>query len=399
MDTSFSEKNRPTNSVIAKPTNTTKKPKTAKQMEAFKKANDMKNERLRKWREENLRREARGEEPLVWATKAKARKDALKNKEKEDKLHSLFLKSLQIQKKQIEDDEEKARIDRLKIKIKPTNNNSTRKNKPIRKAEAEPDTDDSDDDFIEQPTNKEPVKLVNNIEDSDDDDVNLNVKHNVDAIRAEFTAETERGEREAQLAKYLLEQQKILQKQQPAPIAPQTPAPIAPQTPAPIAPQTPRRQPQEAYRTEPIDRVEIARRQQYATRDDFDDLKKEIINRIQQPQVKINGDSYNLITDTKIAKKPIEPPKYTTDINYVYNQQTLQKPVEQQKPLNSVRSITPIAEPEPEPAPYQSPTLSQERLRSMMGMRRRYEPVQQQSQHIKYTTNSALLNRMFFNHN
>ena len=390
-------------------TNTVKKPKSAKQMEAFKKANDAKNEALRKWREENIRREARGEEPLVWAKKAKARKDAVKNKEKEARLHALFLQQLEVQKKQMEDAEEKARIDRLKIKIKPTNNNSTRKNKPIRKAEYS-DTEDSDDDFIEQPKYKsvrsEPVKLVNNMEDSDDeDDEDDDVKPNVDDIRAEF----ERGEREAQLAKYLLEQQKLLQKPPPAPTPPPpTPvkqvgqvrqvAPVEQVAPAPApAPVAPRKQ--EAYRTEPLDRSEIAKKPQYATRDDFDDLKKEIITKIQQPQIQVNGENYNLITDTKL-KKPIEPPKYTTDLNYVYNQQTLQKPVEQ--PLNNVRSaINPVVEPiTPQKiTPQQqlvSPTLSEERLRSMMGMKQRYELPKPQSTE-RYTTNSALLNRMFFN--
>jgi hypothetical protein len=389
-----------------KPSNTTKKPKTAKQMEAFKRANDAKNERLRKWREENLRREARGEEPLVWATKAKARKDAVKAKEKEDKLHSLFLKSLEIQKKQLEDDEEKARIDKLKIKVKPTTN-TTRRNKPIRKDEYEDIDDyytesDSEDDYEEQPKEplrSEPLKLVKEEKVA-----------NVDDIRAEFL----RGEQEAQYIKALLQQQKQQQQQpQPAP-QPQTPArPPAPapqpQTPAQPAPRPqlpPRQQPQqpnrqEAYRTEPLDKSEIAKRPQYATREDFDDLKKEIINKIQQPntnQIKVGNESYNLITDTKV-KKPIEPPKYTTDINYVYNQQTLQKPIEQQKPINTIRSaIEPAPEP-PAPAPNQSPTLSEERLRSMMGMKQRYEIAQQPPQPIQYTTNSVLLNRMFFNHN
>jgi hypothetical protein len=35
----------------------------------------------------------------------------------------------------------------------------------------------------------------------------------------------------------------------------------------------------------------------------------------------------------------------------------------------------------------------------MMGMKQRYEIAQQPPQPIQYTTNSALLNRMFFNHN
>lgn len=371
-----------------KDTNTTKKPKTAKQMEAFKKANDAKNERLRMWREENLRREARGEEPLVWATKAKARKDALKAKEKEDKLHQLFLKSLEIQKRQLEDDEEKARIEKLKSRSKNTSN-STRKQKaikPINKVVddycySESDSDsDSEDEFTE------PLKTPLRSEPIDTERVEQGletIEANIDDVRAEF----ERGEREAQLAKYLLQQQKQLQKQQ-------QPAP------APVQPARPQLPPRpEAVRTEPMDKSEIAKRPQYATRDDFDDLKKEIVNKIQQqqhqqPQIKMNGDSYNLITDTKQKKQqPIEPPKYTTDINYVYNQQTLQKPQEQ--PLNIVRSsINP--EP-PAPAPNHNPNLSEERIRSMMGMRQRYEPVQPPKDAIQYTSNSALLNRMFFN--
>ena len=371
-------------------TNTVKKPKSAKQMEAFKKANDAKNEALRKWREENIRRMEIGEEPLVWAKKAKARKDAVKNKEKEDKLHSLFLKSLEIQKKQIEDDEEKSRIDKLKIKIKPATY-KTRRNKPNRKAEYS-DTDDSYsesdsesdieyEDQPKQPERSEPLKLVNDAKVA-----------NVDDVRAEYQREFQRGQQEALYVEALLQQQKEQQKQQkqqkPAPLATQTqppvvarPAPLATQTQSPAQP-APQQQP---------------KRSQYAKREDFDDLKKEIINKIQQPQVKVNGESYNLITDTKIAKKPIEPPKYTTDINYVYNQQTLQKPVEQKKPLNSVRSaIEPT--PEPAPAPHQRPNLSEERLRSMMGMKQRYDLPKPQSTE-RYTTDSALLNRMFFNQN
>ena len=373
-----------------KPTNTVKKPKSAKQMEAFKKANDAKNEALRKWREENIRRVEIGEEPLVWAKKAKARKDAVKNKEKEDKLHSLFLKSLEIQKKHIEDDEEKSRIDKLKIKIKPATY-KTRRNKPNRKAEYS-DTDDSYsesdsesdieyEDQPKQPERSEPLKLVNDAKVA-----------NVDDVRAEYQREFQRGQQEALYVEALLQQQKEQQKQQkqqkPAPLATQTqppvvarPAPLATQTQSPAQP-APQQQP---------------KRSQYAKREDFDDLKKEIINKIQQPQVKVNGESYNLITDTKIAKKPIEPPKYTTDINYVYNQQTLQKPVEQKKPLNSVRSaIEPT--PEPAPAPHQRPNLSEERLRSMMGMKQRYDLPKPQSTE-RYTTDSALLNRMFFNQN
>ena len=355
-------------------TNTVKKPKSAKQMEAFKRANDAKNEALRKWREENIRRMEIGEEPLVWAKKAKARKDAVKNKEKEDKLHSLFLKSLEIQKKHIEDDEEKSRIDKLKIKIKPATY-KTRRNKPNRKAEYS-DTDDSYsesdsesdieyEDQPKQPERSEPLKLVNDAKVA-----------NVDDVRAEYQREFQRGQQEALYVEALLQQQKEQQKQQKQ----QQPAP-APQPPV-VARPAPQQQP---------------KRSQYAKREDFDDLKKEIINKIQQPQVKVNGESYNLITDTKIAKKPIEPPKYTTDINYVYNQQTLQKPVEQKKPLNSVRSaIEPT--PEPAPAPHQRPNLSEERLRSMMGMKQRYDLPKPQSTE-RYTTDSALLNRMFFNQN
>ena len=379
-----------------KPTNTVKKPKSAKQMEAFKKANDAKNEALRKWREENIRRVEIGEEPLVWAKKAKARKDAVKNKEKEDKLHSLFLKSLEIQKKHIEDDEEKSRIDRLKIKIKPATNN-TRRNKPIRKAEYS-DTDDSYsesdsesdieyEDQPKQPERSEPLKLVNDAKVA-----------NVDDVRAEYQREFQRGQQEALYVEALLQQQKEQQKQQkqqqPAP-APQPPV-VARPAPAPQPPVVARPAPQPPVVARPAPQQQ-PKRSQYAKREDFDDLKKEIINKIQQPQVKVNGESYNLITDTKIAKKPIEPPKYTTDINYVYNQQTLQKPVEQKKPLNSVRSaIEPT--PEPAPAPHQRPNLSEERLRSMMGMKQRYDLPKPQSTE-RYTTDSALLNRMFFNQN
>jgi len=366
-----------------KDTKPTKKPKTAKQMEAFKRANDAKNERLRKWREENARRAERGEEPLVWATKAKARKDALKAKEKEDKLHSLFLKSLEIQQKQVEDDEEKARIEKLKIKVKPQERNATRKRKPVRcpisDSESDSDSDTEDDYEEEQPNNSLPVK---------DDKV-----ANVDDVRAEFL----RGEQEAQYIKALLQQQK----QQPAPAPePQPQSSIRPPAPPP-RPQLPPRQ--EAYRTEPLDKSEIAKRRQYATREDFDNMKAEVINKIQeyqQPQITVGNEKYSLITDTKQPKKPIEPPRYTTDINYVYNQQTLQKPIDNkpQERLNIVRSsINPEPPaPAPAPAPNHNPNLSEERIRSMMGIRQRYEPVQQP---IQYTTNSALLNRMFFNHN
>jgi len=368
------------------PTNTTKKPKTAKQMEAFKRANDAKNERLRKWREENARRAERGEEPLVWATKAKARKDALKAKEKEDKLHSLFLKSLEIQQKQVEDDEEKARIEKLKIKVKPQERNATRKRKPVRcpisDSESESDSEsDTEDDYEEQPNTlqrSEPIKLVNQDKVA-----------NVDDVRAEFL----RGEQEAQYIKALLQQQK----QQPAPAPePQPQSSIRPPAPAPAPrPQLPPRR--EAVRTEPMDKSEIAKRPQYATREDFDNMKAEVINKIQeyqQPQITVGNEKYSLITDTKQPKKPIEPPRYTTDINYVYNQQTLQKPID--KPLNIVRSSINPEPPAPAPAPNHNPNLSEERIRSMMGIRQRYEPVQQP---IQYTTNSALLNRMFFNHN
>jgi hypothetical protein len=394
------------------PNNTkpTKKPKTAKQMEAFRRANDTKNERLRKWREENLRREARGEEPLIWAKKAKARKDAIKVKEKEEKLHSLFLKSLEIQKKQLDDDEEKQ-----KSKVKP---NTTRRNKPIRKEEysdieddyySESDSD-SEEEYEEQPKESlrstEPSKIVKEEKIT-----------NVDDIRAQF----QRAEQEAQFVKYLLEQKKHLEKQnQQQPQQPAQQPAQQPQTPArPPAQQQPQQQPQTPARPQlpprqqPANRDPQQQRTQYATRDDFNDLKTEIINKIQNKQIEVNGENYNLITDTKV-KKPIEPPKYTTDINYVYNPQTLQKsvandynqkPVEQpQERLNNVRSAINPQERivEPAPQPQQNPNLSEERLRSMMGMKQRYEIGQQppppDKSATQYTTNSALLNRMFFNH-
>ena len=387
------------------PNNTkpTKKPKTAKQMEAFRRANDTKNEKLRKWREENLRREARGEEPLIWAKKAKARKDAVKVKEKEEKLHQLFLKSLEIQRKQLEDDEEKARIEKQKTKVKP---NTTRRNKPIRKEEysdIEEDyyyTDSDEESESESEDEEEPLRSTEQPKMVKDEKV-----ANVDDIREQF----QKAEQEAQFVKYLLEQQKQLEKQklqQPAPQPAQQPQlQPAPQPQSFIRP-IPQPQPQTPVRQQPAQqptqppqlppKQQPQQRTQYATREDFNDLKTEIINKIQNKQIELNGDKFNIITDTKV-KKPIEPPKYTTDINYVYNPQTLREPVEEQKPLNTVKSaINPVIEPSPPPQQYTRPNLSEESLRSMMGMRQRYEVNQPQT--IQYTTNSPILNRVFFNH-
>ena len=171
--------------------------------------------------------------------------------------------------------------------------------------------------------------------------------------------------------------------------------------------------------------------QELATAEDFKQLQQEIgdifyknkiVNElIKQQEAKSYTNSYtnsvnnqNTQNDPKLpniiqSTKRIEPPRYTTDINVVYNPNTLQQPIHppapkqtQQQPQTRTLIYDTKVVPNRQPIQQQQPVINgnqfrESQLRQLMGLKQierpRYEPQQTTTQ---YRTNSDLLNRVFF---
>ena len=107
-----------------------------------------------------------------------------------------------------------------------------------------------------------------------------------------------------------------------------------------------------------------------------------------------NKQPINIIRDTK---QRIEPPKYTTNLNTVYNPQTYNPQTYNTLPVNNPQTYNTINKPAPAPAPSQN-LFRENQLRQLMGIKQierpRYEPLKQE---IRYTSGNPILDRLLNN--
>jgi len=370
-----------------------KKPRSQAQKDALEKANKTRMEKLKVWKAEKEKAVVEGKDIPNWNIKAIQKR---KDKSDNDDLYNTILQAIEdreIKKKQQEE------IEKQYKPLKKSSNNRTLKNSyHNRESNREtplpvyhqpvPNKDDSSDE-----------------EDSEEDysDIEEDVvsKREFDALKEEISNIFLRNK----IASELIKQQEAINYNTKEPLNnPKESVHIR----EPLRAVEPLREPLRVVEPlrEPLRPIEPIR-------------KVEPIKEVRNNALETAYDYKPVIQNTKI----IEPPKYSTDTNIVYNPKTLQQ--QQQQPQQQQQQQRPNIiqdtkqqqqQPQPQPQPQQQPQQQQQQqqqtiidsnrfrenqLRHLMGAkplpidRPRYEPNKPE---IRYTTGSSLLDRTFFGH-
>jgi len=345
----------------SEPSKPTKKERSAKQKESLEKANKIRAEKLKIWKAEKAKADAEGKEYTTWNRKAYEKK---KKRSEDDALYDTILKAIE-EREEKKKEEEARKAEERKKPIK----NKTLKNKNnyrINQIEQTPQ-------IKQLPINNKTINSYKNDDDSEDSySSDSDSSESTDLkVKEELWKQTQQEIGEVfiknKIVNDFIKQQKTLEPEyKPLPAPAPTPAPPAPPAPP--------------------------------TKQDLHNLKNEIISFYQSTKdiQESNSQPINIIRDTK-QRTILEPPKYSTNINTIYNPQTYNT-------LKQLPQPPPAPAPAPAPAPP-APAPSQNlfrenQLRQLMGLKQierpRYEPYKPEPS-IKYTTGSPILDRLVNN--
>ena len=372
----------------SEPSKPTKKERSAKQKESLEKANKIRAEKLKIWKAEKAKADAEGKDYTTWNKKADEKK---KKRTEDDALYDTILKAIEErEEKKKEEEARKAEKRKKPIKNKTLKN---RNNYRINQIEQTPQ-------IKQLPINNKTINSYKNDDDSEDSySSDSDSSESTDLkVKEELWKQTQQEIGEVfiknKIVNDFIKQQKTLEPEY-KPLPP-PPAPAPTPTPTP-----PTKQDLELLKQEIIKQHQIRQQQERQEIIRRQEEQKQQIKQIPHP--KQENTTIGLITNTKINQKAVlEPPKYNTNIDTIYNPQTLNTlPI--YKDSNIIRDTK---QPAPAPAPAPQPFIldgnhfRENQLRQMMGLKQierpRYEPYKPEPS-IKYTTGSPILDRLVNN--
>ena len=363
----------------SEPSKPTKKERSAKQKESLEKANKIRAEKLKIWKAEKAKAEEEGKDFITWNRKAYEKK---KKRTDEDALYDTILKAIdEREEKKKEEEARKAECfaERSFQRKKPIKNKTlkNRNNYRINKIQQE------------ETLQIKPLPTKNSyINDNDKEDSYSSDSDSLEStdlkVKEELWKQTQQEIGgvflKNKIVNEFIKQQKTLEPE----YKPLPPPPAPPPAPAP---ERATKEDLELVKQEIIKQHQIKQQQERQEIIRRQEEQKQQIKQIPHP--KQENTTIGLITNTKINQKAVlEPPKYTTDINTVYNPQTLNslQSYSQQLPIIKDTKIS--------NKPVEPNLFRENQLRELMGLKQIERPRYEPENKIKYTTGSPALDRL-----